>query len=86
MTERQLFGVVVRGLGVWFAVLGVQQIWSVILLALSKYANEAGNYPIVNTATIALIWFAASYVLIRRSDVVVELAYGRRSEEKPSLS
>lgn len=86
MTERQLFGVVVRGLGVWFAVLGVQQIWSVILLALSKYANEAGNYPIVNTATIALIWFAASYVLIRRSDVVFELAYGRRSEEKPSLS
>lgn len=86
MTDRQLFGVVVRGLGVWFATLGFQKISGVMLLAFSKYANEAGNYPIVDTATIALIWFATSYVLIRRSDVVVELAYGRQSEEKQSLS
>ena len=68
------------------AALVVQQIWGVILLAFSKYANEAGNYPIVNTAAIALIWFAASYVLIRRSDVVVEPAYGGRSEDKQLLN
>jgi hypothetical protein len=86
LTERQLFGVVVRGLGVWFAAFGVEKIWGVILLSFSKYANEAGNYPFVDTAVIALIWLAVSYVLIRRSDVVIELAYGQRNRQQPSAN
>jgi hypothetical protein len=84
MTEKQLFGVVVRGLGVYFATLGIQDIWNVILLAFSRYANERGHYPIVDTFSIALIWFAVSYVLIRRSDVVVELAYGQQDGQRHS--
>lgn len=83
MTEKQLFGVVVRGLGVWFAALGVEKIWGVILLSFSKYANQAGEYPIADTAVIALIWFAVSYVLIRRPDVIVELAYSQRNGQQP---
>lgn len=82
MTEKQLFGVVVRGLGVYFATLGIQDIWNVILLALSRYANERSHYPIVDTFSIALIWFAASYILIRRPDVIVDLAYERENENE----
>lgn len=79
MTEKQVFGIIIRALGVYFSTLGVQEIWSVILLAFSKYGNERGNYPIVETFSIGLVWFAASYILIRRPDVIVDLAY-RQSE------
>lgn len=84
MTEKQIFGVVIRGLGVWFAALGVQQLLRLILLAFSRYANEAVRYPVVETLSVALVWFALSYALIRRSDVIVELAYGRQNKESVS--
>lgn len=86
MTEKQLFGVVVRGLGVWFAASGVQELWNVIVLAFSKYANEPGEYPILYTATIALIWFAVCYVLLRNSDIIVDLAYGQQGGQQHSAN
>jgi hypothetical protein len=63
LTEKQIFGVVVRGLGVWFAAFGVQEILRVILLAFLPYSNQ-GNYPIVETVSVSIVWFAVSYLLI----------------------
>jgi hypothetical protein len=80
MTERKVFGVVVRGLGAYLAVLGVQQIWSVLFLAFSKYANEQSRYPILDVSTTGLVWFAVSYVLVRKADWIVDLAYERPSD------
>ena len=80
MTEKQVFGVIIRGLGVYFSTLGVQQIWSVIMLAFSKYANEQGQYPILDVFSVGLVWFAVSYVLIRKPDLIVDFAYERQSE------
>jgi len=81
MTERQVFGIVVRGLGVYFAGLGVQKIWGALFVAFSKYSNELSRYPIMDVLTTGLVWFALSYVLIRKADWIVDLAY--RSPSKP---
>jgi hypothetical protein len=67
MTEKQVFGVIIRGLGVYFSILGVQQIWTVIMLAFSKYAIEPGHYPILEASSVGLVWFAVSYVLIPKT-------------------
>jgi len=84
LTEKQIFGVVVRGLGVWFATLGVQEILRVILLAFLPYSNQ-GNYPIVETVLVAIVWFAVSYLLICRPDAIVELAYRPKGAPEHSL-
>ena len=80
MTERQVFGVVVRGIGVYFAGLGVQKMWAALFVAFSKYSNELSPYPIMDVLTTGLVWFALSYVLIRKADRIVDLAYKRPDE------
>lgn len=80
MSERQVFGVVVRGLGVYFAARGVQQIWQVLLVAFSRYSNEQSRYPILDVFTTGLVWFGLSYVLIRKANWIVDLAYERPSD------
>jgi hypothetical protein len=86
MTDRQVLGVVVRGLGVYFFTIGIQQLWSFLYLAFSRFANETGEYPILQTLSVAVIWFAVSYVLIRRADWIVALAYKVQSEPEGSRS
>jgi hypothetical protein len=80
MTEKQVFGVIIRGLGVYFSTLGVQQIYSLTFLAFSKFANEQGRYNIMDVFSVGLIWFVVSYVLIRKPDLIVDFAYERQSE------
>jgi hypothetical protein len=80
MTEKQVFGVIIRGLGVYFSTLGVQQIYSLTILAFSKFANEQSQYNIMDVFSVGLIWFAVSYVLIRKPDLIVDFAYERQSE------
>lgn len=39
MTERQVLGIVVRGLGIYFFTLGIQQVFSVFVLTISRYGG-----------------------------------------------
>jgi len=77
MTERQVFGVVVRSLGVYFAAWGVQKTFTVLFFAFSKYSTEQSRYPIMDVFTTGLVWFAVSYALIRKADWIVDLGYER---------
>jgi hypothetical protein len=65
---------------VYFSTLGVQQIYSLTILAFSKFANEQGRYNIMDVFSVGLIWFVVSYVLIRKPDLIVDFAYERQSE------
>jgi hypothetical protein len=82
LTEKQLFGVIIRGLGVYFSALGIEQIWKVILLAFSKY--EESQHDILGAFSIGLVLLAVGYILIRRPDWVIDFAYERQNgPERP---
>jgi hypothetical protein len=76
MTERKLFGVVVRAFGLWFIVLGFSAIHAMVQLFGVKYMSVYDWQP---AGAFAIFYFLAGIFLLRKSEVVVDFAYAERS-------
>ena len=75
MTERQLFGAIVRGLGVYVAVNGIEQMWMVLARLLSLSAEMQFRFSRTQDFLYASTLFAVSYLLIRKPESVISFAY-----------
>ena len=72
MTERQLFGVVVRAFGLWSIVLGVSAIHGVIQIF---GVRTITNYDWQPAVAFGAFYLVAGIVLLRKSETIVEFAY-----------
>jgi hypothetical protein len=72
MTERQLFGVVVRAFGLWSIVSGVSSIHGIVQLF---GVRTMSNFDWQPTGLFAALYFIAGFLLLRKADVVVAFAY-----------
>jgi hypothetical protein len=72
MTERKLFGVVVRAFGLWSIVLGVSAVHRVVEIFGVRTISDYEWQPAV---AFAAIYFLAGIVLLRKSELIVEFAY-----------
>jgi hypothetical protein len=81
MTERQMFGAVVRGVGVYLAAYGSIQIWmEVIIRLLVVTKDEMYRYTAMHDFLYGLTFVAVGYLLIRRPDWIIQLDYEREVE------
>jgi hypothetical protein len=78
MTERKLFGVVVRAFGLWSIVLGVSAIHGVIQIFGVRTIN---NYDWQPAVAFAAIYFVAGIMLLRKSETIVDFAYPPQGSE-----
>jgi hypothetical protein len=84
MTERKLFGVMVRAFGLWSIVLGVSAIHGVIQIFGVRTISNYDWQPAVAFATFYLV---AGIALLRKSEPIVEFAYsaqGSKSLDDPN--
>jgi len=84
MTERKLFGVVVRAFGLWSIVLGVSAIHGVIQVF---GVRTISNYEWQPAAAFAAFYLVAGIVLLRKSEPIVQFAYsaqGSKSLDDPN--
>jgi len=72
MTERKLFGVVVRAFGLWSILLGASAIHGIIQIF---GVRTIENFDWQPAAAFAAIYFVAGIVLLRKSELIVEFAY-----------
>ena len=79
MTERKLFGVVVRAFGLWSIVLGVSAIRGVIQIF---GVRTIENYDWQPAVAFTAIYFVAGIVLLRKSEPIVEFAYSARGSKQ----
>lgn len=73
MDGRQLFGAIVRTVGLGFVILQLYQLIQIIP------ALTSGNVPMSQQVAIAvimpLLWIAIGLLIMRRGDVIVNFAY-----------
>ena len=72
MTERKLFGVVVRAFGLWSIVLGVSAINGVVRIF---GVRTIENFDWQPAAAFAAFYLVAGLVLLRKSELIVVFAY-----------
>ena len=77
MTERLIFGTIVRGLGVYFAVNGSENMLLVLLL---MFSGAHLRYPAIQQFSYASTLIVVGYLLIRKPDRIIHFAYERESE------
>ncbi len=80
MTERQLFGVVVRAFGLWCIVLGVSAIHGIIQIF---GVRTVSNFDWQPAGAFSAMYFIAGFALLRKADAVVAFAY---PAPKPEIS
>jgi len=83
MTERQAFGAIVRGVGVYLAAYGSIQIWMVVLRLLlfaSSYPDELYRYTAVHDFLYGATAIALGCLLVRKPDWIINWAYQPKVE------
>lgn len=83
MTERKLFGVVVRAFGLWSIVLGVSAIHGVIQIF---GVRTVSNYDWQPAVAFAAFYMVAGIGLLRKSEPIVEFAYASRDSKSTDNS
>ena len=84
MTERQMFGAIVRGVGVYFALYGVDQFWILLVRLLSLFPDAQYRFPMMQDFLYASLQIALGYLLTRRPDWLIHLAFEREMEPERS--
>jgi hypothetical protein len=79
MTERQVFGAVVRGVGVYLAVDGVVQLLMEIFRITLDSEKAFYRFSTMHDFLYGGILAVAGSLLVRKPDWIVEFAYGRGS-------
>jgi hypothetical protein len=72
MTERQLFGVVVRGFGLWSIVSGISAIHGIVQIF---GVRSMSNFDWQPAGLFAAFYFMVGFALLRKADAVVAFAY-----------
>jgi ABC-type sulfate transport system permease component len=72
MTERKLFGVVVRAFGLWSIILGLGSIHRVVQIF---GVQNIENYDWQPAVAFAVFYLAMAVVLLRKSELIVDFAY-----------
>ena len=80
MTDKQLFGVVVRAFGIYSIVLGVSAVHGIIQIF---GVRTMSNFDWQPAGAFAALYFIAGMALLRKPDAVVAFAY---PAEKPENS
>jgi hypothetical protein len=80
MTERQLFRAIVRGVGVYLGVFGVEHCTFILWRLLSLFPSARYQYTTSQDFLDASVVTLLGYLLIRKPDWIVRFAYGRESE------
>ena len=75
MTERQMFGAIVRGVGVYVAVNGIEQMWMVLARLLSLSPDMQFRFTLMQDFLYSSTLFAVSYLLIRKPQSIINFAY-----------
>ena len=83
MSERKLFGVVVRAFGLWSVVLCVSAVHGVVQIFGVRTINNFDWQP---AAAFAILYLAVGIVLLRRSESIVEFAYAAQGSTEPNDS
>jgi hypothetical protein len=77
VTERQMFGVVVRGLGLLSVMYGLSQ-WLVVAARLLG-PNVPYRFPIHEEVLFGVVWVVVGTLLMRHGGWLVRVAYGSES-------
>jgi hypothetical protein len=72
MTERQLFGIVVRAFGLWSLFLGLSAIHGIVEIF---GVRSMSNFDWQPAGLFAALYFIAGFVPLRKADAVVAFAY-----------
>jgi hypothetical protein len=81
MTDKNLFGVVVRAFGLWAIILGIYAINGLIRLT---GLGHMGYYEWEPAAAFAGLYLAAGLLLLRKSELIVEFAYPEAASKAPT--
>jgi hypothetical protein len=80
MPERQMFGAIVRGVGVYLGTDVVRQMWFIFTRLFLLFPEADFRHPLIQDFLYASILFAMSYLFIRKPEWVIRLAYQREIE------
>jgi hypothetical protein len=80
MSERQMFRAIVRGVGVFQVVGGVESLWFSVNRLLGLVSAAGYRYSGAHDFLDASIVLIVAYIVIRKSDWIVRLVYGPESE------
>jgi hypothetical protein len=73
MTDKQAFGVIVRGFGLWFI---AQAFFHAMMAATTVWENQATlGAPLYHWVITPIIYFGVGIFLLMRPEFVVELSY-----------
>lgn len=78
MTERKLFGVVVRAFGLWSILFGVAAVHGVVQIF---GIRTISNYDWQPAMAFAAFYLIAGIVLLRKSELIVEFAYSAQGSK-----
>lgn len=79
MTEKQMFRAIVRGFGVYFGAYGSEQLW-ILVARLFLFSDAQYRFSEMQDFLYTLFVFALSYLLIRKTDLITNIAYESDSE------
>jgi len=74
MTERNLFGAMVRGLGLFSAMYALAQ-WLIVVARLID-PNTPHRFPMFEDVLFGAFWIVVGTLLMRQGGRIVRLAYG----------
>jgi len=83
MTDRKLFGVVVRAFGLWSIIIGVSSIHGIVQIYGVRTINYFDWQP---AAAFAVVYLAAGLALLRKSESIVEFAFPAQGLRPPDNS
>jgi len=78
MTEKQVFGLIVRGLGVLVILDGARQAWFLIMRF--AYPPSVFHYPFSLDLLYAVVVLMVGLALMRSPEMIVRLAWSEESE------